>query len=369
MNGELSDNVLPGIDASKELQLNLVNCSEAMQGELVCSSSLASDNLSCTSDDIELSASSALDFVSPRFEALRALQTTGLEPPDRHALPLDNLNEYYKNFLQEQFLSKPHADCQQAAADEQPKRGTLVESSSASLDFLSIEFDALKALHTKGLLPPNPKVRPLDNLNRCSRILPQEVPESIINIPSREPRSSESIKAQERAKARTSLLLQKVAEQARQVKIFDAIAEKLMHGPLSFLTECYQQHGRVQVWTRHAHGVRGTLIGFLGAIDKHLNMVLQDVDEDYSVRHWVPRLIKKRGRLSHLKTDSDHNNRQSAELVNNSATSFLDMNQEIQEISMQLKELRMFPKLEYRRRHLKQVFLRGDCVVMVRRLP
>jgi hypothetical protein len=28
------------------------------------------------------------------------------------------------------------------------------------------------------------------------------------------------------------------------------------------------------VWTRHAHGIRGTLVGFLLAVDKHFNMVL-----------------------------------------------------------------------------------------------
>ena len=37
---------------------------------------------------------------------------------------------------------------------------------------LQPEFDALEALRTEGLLPPNPRVRPLDNLHKCRRILP-----------------------------------------------------------------------------------------------------------------------------------------------------------------------------------------------------
>jgi len=51
-------------------------------------------------------------------------------------------------------------------------------------------------------------------------------------------------------------------------------AEKLKDGPLGLLVECYEKRGRVLVWTRHAHGIRGTLVGFLLAVDKHFNMVL-----------------------------------------------------------------------------------------------
>jgi hypothetical protein len=90
----------------------------------------------------------------------------------------------------------------------------------------------------------------------------------------REPRSQESIAAQQRAKARTSLQMEKAAERARQTKVLDAMAEKLKDGPLGLLVECYEKRGRVLVWTRHAHGIRGTLVGFLLAVDKHFNMVV-----------------------------------------------------------------------------------------------
>ena len=33
-------------------------------------------------------------------------------------------------------------------------------------------FDALKALNTPGLQPPNPRVRPLDNIGKCRPLLP-----------------------------------------------------------------------------------------------------------------------------------------------------------------------------------------------------
>eukprot|EP01018_Ginkgo_biloba_P033996 Gb_34777 [translate_table: standard] len=244
------------------------------------------------------------------------------------------------------------------------------EEFPSHLDFLSPDFDPLEALQTEGLQPPNPRVRPLDNLNRCRHILPQEVPESIVNVEHRS-RTAESIEAQERAKARSSLLLEKAAEKARQVKIFDMLADKAK-GPMSFLSVCYKERGRVQVWTRHTHGVRGNLIGFLKAFDRHLNMILQDVEEVYTVRRHVPRLVRKRGRIA--KVAAAESNGQCPSSVGDSSSltvfeqPFEKLSKAIDEISEELKELRLFPKLEHRRRYVGQIFLRGDSVVMVRRV-
>ena len=47
-----------------------------------------------------------------------------------------------------------------------------------ALDFFSDSFDALRALYTRGLLPPVPRVKALDNVVKCRLILPPELPES-----------------------------------------------------------------------------------------------------------------------------------------------------------------------------------------------
>ncbi|MCO5569399.1 hypothetical protein L7F22_023111 [Adiantum nelumboides] len=239
-------------------------------------------------------------------------------------------------------------------------------SKSGSLDFFSPDFDPLQALHARDLLPPNPRVRPLDNLSSCRRILPEEVPESIINAPAKAPRSVESIQAQERAKAHKSVLLQKAAERERHVKIFDKIAEKSKQGPLSLLAECYQCKLRIKVWTRHTHGVRGTLTGSLIAFDKHINLVLRDIDEEYSVRRWIPRLVRRRGR-SACNKESENTCCQHASMDSSSEAGSdqctqkkTDGQNEIESLTSQLQELRMFPKLEHRRRHLKQEDEEGE---------
>ncbi|KAJ7524771.1 hypothetical protein O6H91_17G020500 [Diphasiastrum complanatum] len=237
-----------------------------------------------------------------------------------------------------------------------------------SLDFLSPDFDALEALHTKGLQPPNPRVRPLDNLASCRRLLPQELPESLANVAVKAPRSAESIAAQARAEARTSLLQEKAAAKARQIKILDAIAEKLDKGPLALLAACYKNQTQIQVWTRHTHGVRGILTGFLVAFDKHLNMVLKDVDEEYTVRLHVPRLVSKRGRaIAKIQVEGENCIDSKLKSGSSEASEVNLKDDAVNSLISDLKELKLFPKLEYRRRHLNQVFLRGDIVVMVRK--
>ena len=63
----------------------------------------------------------------------------------------------------------------------------------------------------------------------------------------------------------------------------DAIVQRVREGPLLLLKACYQQRSRVRVVTRHAHGVRGASEGTLVAFDRYLNLVLRDVEEQYTV--------------------------------------------------------------------------------------
>ncbi|KAH8944478.1 hypothetical protein BDL97_13G112800 [Sphagnum fallax] len=167
--------------------------------------------------------------------------------------------------------------------------------------------------------------------------------------------------------------MEKAAERARQTKVLDAMAEKLKDGPLGLLVECYEKRGRVLVWTRHAHGIRGTLVGFLLAVDKHFNMVLQDVDEQYTVRRQVPRLVRKQG--GHIRSSQQEDKEIQCPPEANCIDEYLG-NQTVQEecgesvecLIRDMMELKLFPKLERRRRHLNQVFVRGDSVVMVQKL-
>lgn len=353
------------------------------------------ENQESKEEEDSASAKRAVCFVSSDFDPLRALHADDLQPPDMTVQPLPNLQACISilpmimasETLEELHLKEKINISEERVAESSQNPGLINSdyehvSASGVLNFFSPDFDALKALHTKDLAPPNPRVRPLDNLSSCRRILPEEIPESIINAPPKVPRSAESILAQERAKAHKSTILQKAAERERRIKIFDKIAEKLKNGPVGLLAECYQHKLKVKVWTRHTHGVRGSLTGYLLAFDKHLNLVLRDIDEEYSVRRWIPRLVRKRGRSAHHQAiqENDNNDQdQSLHVVKDISTEvnirssscvhqLADNATGIEEVTDRLKELRLFPKLEHRRRHLKQVFLRGDSVVMVQKL-
>eukprot|EP00955_Chlamydomonas_euryale_P051540 354894-Chlamydomonas_euryale.AAC.6 len=53
---------------------------------------------------------------------------------------------------------------------------------SGSVDFFCPRFDALLALGTPGLEPPEPGARPMDNVAKCRAILPQEHPDALCHV-------------------------------------------------------------------------------------------------------------------------------------------------------------------------------------------
>ena len=73
----------------------------------------------------------------------------------------------------------------------------------------------------------------------------------------------------------------------------DAIAEKYAspnnQGPLSLLARWYALRASIRIVTRHDRGVRGIATGVLVAFDRHMNLVLKDVEETYTVLKWVER--------------------------------------------------------------------------------
>ncbi len=70
-------------------------------------------------------------------------------------------------------------------------------------------------------------------------------------------------------------------------------------GPFSWLHAKVAGGGQVRVVTRHRRGgVRGEAIGKLVAFDRHMNLVLRDVQENYGVRLLVD---KQTGQGGHVK--------------------------------------------------------------------
>lgn len=90
-----------------------------------------------------------------------------------------------------------------------------------------------------------------------------------------------------------------------RVPLVEQVASRATcEGPFSVLHACRASQSRVRVMTRHGKGVRGVCTGVVVAFDKHLNLLLRDVEEDYTVRirskddgHARPRLEHRRRTL------------------------------------------------------------------------
>ena len=119
-------------------------------------------------------------------------------------------------------------------------------------------------------------------------------------------------------------------------------------GPLSVLHSIYVKRQRVRVMVRYVDCIRGTLTGYLLAFDKHMNMILRDVDEVFSAR--VTRAYAGMG-LS--KPELEYQRRICL--------------QRGQDFKNRLNNYSNDSPMKMKRRYCPQLLVRGDCVVMVHR--
>jgi hypothetical protein len=158
-----------------------------------------------------------------------------------------------------------------------------------SLDFFSDEFDAAKALHTPGLLPPIPKTKPRNSVHACSSLLqpndpnyrperdkaPQIKTEAAAKLAVDTPvalakyntafeappqlRQHHSRQGRVTRPLRRSSLDSGAEKPRRQLEI---VPEHLRRGPLDLLRQLFERKCRVTVWIRRWKGMRGTCSGY-----------------------------------------------------------------------------------------------------------
>jgi small nuclear ribonucleoprotein (snRNP)-like protein len=211
------------------------------------------------------------------------------------------------------------------------------ERDSGCLDFTSDRFDpvaALKPGNAHHILDRHPHIATapiLDRVDQFRSYLPATDPQfRAVTKPKRQPPSTSASDAATSAAGKKN---------KKMPSCFAATAA--LHaggGPLSVLYRAWEQRQRIRVLTRYIHGIRGTLTGYLIAFDKHMNLILQDVDEHYSP--------PKRG-----SRHDDGGSNSSAEAQRR--TRALTMPRSVGE------------DWTLRQRHLRQVLVRGDAVVLV----
>lgn len=151
--------------------------------------------------------------------------------------------------------------------------------------------------------------------------------------PRTQQRAEEQQATRERAKQRGERAHRRANAAAEAVEVSFARAHReASTGPLRILTSALDEKRRVRVYTRHRCGLRGSMVGRLILFDRHCNMVLRDVDEEYTVR-------LRQGRLVASKSDTEGSTARTTPTYR--------------------------PKTERRSRHMQQVLIRGEFVVMV----
>jgi|UPI00048FDF4B small nuclear ribonucleoprotein (snRNP)-like protein len=233
---------------------------------------------------------------------------------------LGNVPVIVKKYLNNQdhllkFLEKKYG-CPVKAASGSSGDPTPSSDVPPHLDVHSKSFDPAAALSVDCLRIPFPNAKPLDRLFKFRLFLPHDHDDYDGRI---HLGKSKSTKRRD----------EKNPERKPFQAYTDALAESFKKGPLSILRRCMAEKRRVVVHIRRFKGIKGTCVGFLEAFDRHCNMVLSDVHEDFLM-------------FDHYRT------------VVSTPTPTCPKKKQWKE-----------PVLKPRKRYFKRLFLRGDNVVLV----
>jgi small nuclear ribonucleoprotein (snRNP)-like protein len=160
------------------------------------------------------------------------------------------------------------------------------ESHSGILDFCSGRFDPVAAL----TVPKDQVMQANPFLSKCPRLDRMEQCRS--KLPDTDPSHREEA-------VRKAIAATEVAPKRKRTSLFSPLLDTLSEqGPFAVLHQALAERKRVRVVVRYVNGIRGTLTGHLMAFDKHMNLILCDVLEVYSLR-----CTTERGTTSNLEQE------------------------------------------------------------------
>jgi small nuclear ribonucleoprotein (snRNP)-like protein len=228
------------------------------------------------------------------------------------------------------------------------------QQNSGVINFTSDKFDAITALNktfseieeVNGFIKHS---KYLDNIYKFRPYLPVCDP-LYKPIPSRktDPNNQTSSGNQEKPSADAM---------KKKIPVFTSLASCYQTGPLSFLYAAHVHRERIRVLIRYVDCIRGTLTGFVIAFDKHMNLLLRDVDEVFTNR--VTTLLERDG-----DAEQRYHGLRNIDLE-------LERRKYIQDglgasHDMKRKETSPFAKnVKISRRHFQQLLVRGDNIVSI----
>lgn len=155
---------------------------------------------------------------------------------------------------------------------------------SGALDVTSEEFDAELALRQpvgNVKLPFN--IRPLDNISKCRFLLPPKDP-NYFSIAKKTTKTNATAAATTTTPTSASNPSTHPSTNSAKPKIpsaLDLMTEKFDEGPMALLKGWLQKRERVRVCVRGVKSVRSWCTGEVRAFDKHFNILLGNVVEEF----------------------------------------------------------------------------------------
>ena len=133
-------------------------------------------------------------------------------------------------------------------------------------------------------------------------------------------------------------------------------------GPYSILYDALINQQRIRVLVRYVNSIRGTLTGYVTAFDQHMNLLLRDVDEQYSPRRTTNE--DHYHESQHLEIDSLSNGQ--AEVQRRiSCMSQARNGGSGSPSSQQQNTQNSKATWTLRQRHMSQIMVRGDVIVLI----
>ncbi|CAD6222151.1 GSCOCG00000763001-RA-CDS [Cotesia congregata] len=205
------------------------------------------------------------------------------------------------------------------------------DSPDESVDPTSELFDPLKALYSDKTKVPVKKAPVYDNITKFESVLKGIAPTWIGDGRKKGNRGSAAVK--------------KVKEEEEE-KEYDAfksgrnVLSRMANtiGPLQLIYTCMETKSRVKIYTRSARGIRGFIEAYVAAFDKHWNLALEDCYET-----WTRKVKRKAPILGIPSVKSEEVNENVPKMIVKTSNG----------------------KTETLERHVPQMMLRGEQVVMI----
>jgi len=146
-------------------------------------------------------------------------------------------------------------------------------------------------------------------------------------------------------------------------------------GPLALLRDAVASGERLKVYTRNDTGIRSVLIGKVLAFDKHFNLALSDIEEIFCVRKTHKSVFDENPKVNGktFRSEDGANKKwqkeiQSINSPNDNDQEDAQTSNETEKDASAKKKRRRRNKKQIRHRTAKQIFLRGDNVVLVSKI-